>query len=496
MGTIHPRTKKILLIGILCGLFASEANAIPPFARKYGTSCMTCHTAFPKLNAFGEAFRRNGYQMPGDDEIYVKVEPVKLGAEAYKRVWPESVWPGQIPGLPPISFRVPMTINFLPGRRVDTDFSTPDSLSLLLGGTIGQNLSFYGDIGLVEDGEFGGIGRLFFQWSNILSSRIGENHLNLRVGQFEPLAVPFSSHRRLGLADYALNAYTVRTLSVPFGPNQIDPRPIFPVGGGHHGGGLALSRSQKGIEIDGIWRHRLYYGAGLVNGSGDDSRVRGTLDTNSDKDYYFRLLYKFGGLGLDGWTGDDTDEELALGGMSTGSLYGDNSLQVGAFAYFGNPKSATNRTGRIQDEFLPVFRIEKYQRYGLDLQWNWRNLEIFGAYMHAEDDTEFQIPNQLGGGIGNVLSALFTPNSVLGGQVVDDTDFNTWFVQADYAVYPWLTPYARYEQVDRDTFDDITRIVGGAVCLVRANFRLTAEAQLYPDVARANTYALNMVFVF
>ncbi len=45
-------------------LLAPRAEAIPAFARKYETSCQTCHTVFPKLNAFGTAFRLNGYRMP------------------------------------------------------------------------------------------------------------------------------------------------------------------------------------------------------------------------------------------------------------------------------------------------------------------------------------------------------------------------------------------------------------------------------------------------
>ena len=44
--------------------FAERALAIPTFSRKYRTSCITCHTTFPKLNDTGEAFRRNGYQFP------------------------------------------------------------------------------------------------------------------------------------------------------------------------------------------------------------------------------------------------------------------------------------------------------------------------------------------------------------------------------------------------------------------------------------------------
>lgn len=40
------------------------AAAVPSFSRKYQTSCLTCHTVYPVLNPFGEAFRRNGYRMP------------------------------------------------------------------------------------------------------------------------------------------------------------------------------------------------------------------------------------------------------------------------------------------------------------------------------------------------------------------------------------------------------------------------------------------------
>ena len=43
---------------------APPAFAIPTFARKYATSCQTCHTVYPKLTPFGEAFRHK-YKSPG-----------------------------------------------------------------------------------------------------------------------------------------------------------------------------------------------------------------------------------------------------------------------------------------------------------------------------------------------------------------------------------------------------------------------------------------------
>ena len=45
-----------------------QASAIPAFARKYQTSCATCHNNYPELNDFGEAFKKNGFKFPKDDE--------------------------------------------------------------------------------------------------------------------------------------------------------------------------------------------------------------------------------------------------------------------------------------------------------------------------------------------------------------------------------------------------------------------------------------------
>jgi hypothetical protein len=71
----------------------TDSYGIPAFSRKYKTSCSTCHYAFPMLNAFGKAFKNHGYRWPGGDENYVKEEPVSLGVEGYKKVWPDAIWP-------------------------------------------------------------------------------------------------------------------------------------------------------------------------------------------------------------------------------------------------------------------------------------------------------------------------------------------------------------------------------------------------------------------
>ena len=103
-NVIQSAARATLVAATVLGI-ASTAHAVPAFARKYQTSCQTCHIVFPKLNAFGEAFRLRGYRLPGETEEMVKQAPVSLGAPAYKKLWPQAVWPGEI------SSAVPLAVN-------------------------------------------------------------------------------------------------------------------------------------------------------------------------------------------------------------------------------------------------------------------------------------------------------------------------------------------------------------------------------------------------
>lgn len=46
----------------------SQAEAVPAFARKYGFSCMQCHSNWPTLNDYGRQFKMNGYVPSRDSE--------------------------------------------------------------------------------------------------------------------------------------------------------------------------------------------------------------------------------------------------------------------------------------------------------------------------------------------------------------------------------------------------------------------------------------------
>ena len=89
-----------------------KGSAIPAFSRKYQTSCTTCHSNYPELNDFGEAFKKNGFKFPKDDDSFVKEPPVLLGAKAQKEAFPNAVYPGELPGNLPIAFRYTGNFNW------------------------------------------------------------------------------------------------------------------------------------------------------------------------------------------------------------------------------------------------------------------------------------------------------------------------------------------------------------------------------------------------
>ena len=139
---------------------------IPAFARKYQTACATCHNNYPELNDFGEAFKKNGFKFPKDDETFVKEVPVLLGAKAQREAFPKAVYPGEIPGSLPLGFRYsgfatysskqPLSIGFLPR----TDLFVPNTFTLIAAGSLGPTLSFWvdDDVSAGGSGAEGGLG--------------------------------------------------------------------------------------------------------------------------------------------------------------------------------------------------------------------------------------------------------------------------------------------------------------------------------------------------
>ncbi len=289
-------------------------QAIPVFARKYKTSCQTCHVAFPKLNPFGEAFRRNGYRFPGgEDEDVRQDEPVPLGHEVHKKVWPNAVWPGEAPGESPLSFQMGSQVTFAPDAKDEIGFQgVGGNIGVNFAATLGDVFSAWGGFGLRASYDDQGVESVDVEMERVfLVIKPTEGaQARVRIGRFEPDLMGFTVHRTLGLSPW------ISTSVVGDNTFSIDP-------------------VQLGVELSGVGAGRLAYSAGYVEGSGNRFET--------PKDIYGRLAYKFGGMQLDG-----------VGGATDANPWREKSAIIGFFAYRGLATVGDPELASQDDEFWIV----------------------------------------------------------------------------------------------------------------------------------------------
>src|SRR5271167_1738106 len=214
-----PKLSFLLMLLALSFAFSGTSHAIPAFARMYGTSCSTCHIDFPKLNDFGKAFKDAGFKFPKDDESMLKIPPVMLGAPANAELWPKAIWPGTIPGVPPIGMRYNNYLQFTSGSRNNfnnllppgsigpyvptADFET-GLFSIFTAGNFGSDIAFWvdDDISVSGANANGGLGEAYLKFVNVgRFLKLPDYALNLRVGQVE-LDIPFTQSKSIWVSPY------------------------------------------------------------------------------------------------------------------------------------------------------------------------------------------------------------------------------------------------------------------------------------------------------
>jgi hypothetical protein len=308
--------RKLLTFGICGGplllLFILSVNteAIPTFARKYQTSCSTCHYAFPKLNKFGRAYANNGFRYPGDDKDYAKEEAVSLGSDAQKKVFPEAIWPTDIPGQPPVSFRWISRMHYQPDEKGNEfTFENPHEFEVFTAGTIGDDMSFFFELEWEHVGEFGYGGWLDYKFSD---------PFHLRLGNID--FMPFHDGQRLTREHYNYGVFAEK-----------------------EGDGILLWGAANGPSDKGgfKWETTIFNGE---NDGGDN------IDLNSSKDVFASASYKIGGMGVLGSTG----------ASETSAFWKDDfAVTLGGFGHFGKSEDQTKRRnfGGIVDFFADDLNV-------------------------------------------------------------------------------------------------------------------------------------------
>ncbi|MBI3178626.1 MAG: hypothetical protein HYZ27_03135, partial [Deltaproteobacteria bacterium] len=307
-------------VALATSTLADSAHAVPSFARKYRTSCQTCHTQYPRLTPFGESFRLSGYQFPDRDREAQKGEPVELGAEKYKDVFPDAVWPSTILESVPLSVRAQGALAVSLQHEAETvlDFRFPGSLAVNAAGTLSDDIALWTGLHVSASGAVSP-DKVAFVFANLFDTLGAPRHLlNLKVGQFESEAQPFSSHRLTTLspsrfAGFSLVRWADATvagtavvaaehahLEAAKADASHDEAAATTDGATGIVGGSSLYGLERGVELFGLVTPRLLYAIGVFNGNGAGAPLGASFDPATGKDVLARLQLKLGGLALDG----------------------------------------------------------------------------------------------------------------------------------------------------------------------------------------------------
>jgi hypothetical protein len=447
-----------------CLYFAStrDALAVPSFARKYQTSCQTCHTVYPVLNPFGEAFRRDGYRFPSQngslDSDAIKANAIALGQEEYEKTFPDSVWPDKIAEAVPLSIMVNggLALN-LPNsdakEAAGNNFTWSGivaEMHLFGAGAFNDSLTYMTQLTLESD--FGSpaatfdIETAYLLWNDI----VGPRHMfNLWVGRlWAPQLTSFGLH-----SDY-LNDTVMPSTSVAglYSGSSAG----YVLGQGHH----------DGAELNGIVGHRVNYALGWVGSSSAVSQLPNA------EDVYAHLGIKSGGVALDG------EGKYGPNVPDPRKPWAEKSITLDLFAYHGLTRF-DNGTGAVAalpggTAASPTLQDDRFNAVGAVIHGQWDSLILMAGAQAEQHDRPYP------GVPGATLPGATTP---LPG--VPNYANGTGYLQydeIDYVVWPWFVPGVRAEYtqttVQGQSDAQLLRIIPGIAMLARPNIRVIVSGDL------------------
>lgn len=145
---------------LLAVLFLAPGNAgraTPFFARQLNLACASCHSGFPRLNAFGVAFKANNFRLPGDP---AKTPPI----------WRKTI---------PLAVQVKPTWLMLSPGSLRVQFT---ETQILAGGSVGPRTAFYMHDGRYLDAK----PQPFPTWELWVQQVVDDrSRLMVKAGQFE-----------------------------------------------------------------------------------------------------------------------------------------------------------------------------------------------------------------------------------------------------------------------------------------------------------------------
>ncbi len=345
------------ILATLLSLFvATQAQAIPAFARKYDVNCTACHTAPPILNTYGQRFLENGYQLPGTEDGGstgkkklgdLNLDDVNqyIGFRLVGNVF--SNW----------SFKKQNPAGADAGVVENkSEFSFPENFVLFAGGTVAKNIGFMVELG--HDVQEGGaaVERGFVTFNNLGS----HNLAHLRVGKFDPNTFSSYATVRQQLFDVgeSQKSSCVAGAFTPGSPgslcsfNRVGLSPsafatkfygLYDRSGNYlspFAASLYNSGAETGVDVHGRpFGDWFLYQVGVVNGANE-----ALGDSNKGKDVYGMIRFDYGRAN-------------------------NFSANISGFVYHGN----SNAKLQTQDDV-------NWNRYGLSARATYMMFDVYAAF--------------------------------------------------------------------------------------------------------------------
>jgi hypothetical protein len=310
-------------------LAVHKTRAIPAFARKYGLACSACHTAWPELNAFGQKFRDNGYQLMNDRDSPIWVNPSYIPVTF--RMTPN--WHRESATKQPVDATPGNPATTGPGTVTVSGFDL-SGMDLWTAGTLYKNISFV----LLPSSD--NTGAFHFEAAFVRFDNLWNNHwVNFKVGKFE-LDNLISEKRFLFLSGNG-GAYQSYHF-VPVG----DTLTTF-----------GLGDNQVGAELSGHSENSYTrYGIALLSSTDGDVN----LPTSERYDAYVTVSH----------------------GIDAGAL---GVERVGAYAYVGQRPTYFQTSGGVP---IPGTGSgnKPFYRVGVSGDFFFGDFELLPLFMHASDN--------------------------------------------------------------------------------------------------------------
>lgn len=431
----------------------SQAYAIPAFSREHNTECATCHTVYPELNEYGDAFLKNGFvwnkhkkgeqlkktpQIKGEGDpdtlrqlkelaamgLPQKVEETMPTGGQHKS---EPLWLAGLPQTLPLSLAASLNAAYNDDATTDkVDLSTR-AVSLLSGGVIRDKVGFYLKYNLYSEGTYdpsrsntptnldapyaNDLDEFYLVWRNALGLPI-----NVKAGRFRPTLSLWKKSNKTGISDFATTSFKVGKSA------------------------FSTDATEDAIETSTILYDRIYLAAGLVDRNGQN--------TNEG---YAHVSMKFGGSNFRAVEPDiDLDNE---------SIFDYMYLVVGGYGYSGQNSYNIYSTQK-----------NNFYRAGADIDLVIQNSRLKLAFARERDTN---------------------PDYSSHGESIVDV----WLAQADYMFTPDLLAFARYEMMSLNDGSRTHRYIPAVVYAPIQNVKVALEYQHVSEGKSGHTTDSNIALL-